>query len=179
MTAYDSWEYLLYRQFNKIEREDMKVNFFIERDMRAARDIARTDGIQRVEPIAEWPVEARNGWRKKTIVLTGFRQGDKLKCLLDASDNRIELPRDGLALAEYLADQLGIRVGDRLGRGARRRLPAHRRGGSRSSFHGGGLEPLLHEAHGRSAACFREDRGGGCLLRRSPACRPGTGAEMR
>jgi putative ABC transport system permease protein len=108
----DALHYGLHFQFFELQRQDMKVSFQLERDKSTLHDMLRFDHVRRAEPVLEYPFEIRNGWRKKDVVIIGLARGTELQRLVTADGGVVEVGGNGLILEEYLAQQLGLRVGD-------------------------------------------------------------------
>ncbi|MCF7731646.1 MAG: ABC transporter permease [Akkermansiaceae bacterium] len=108
----DSIDYLLTFQWNRQQRQDAMV-FLTEPGSPAGfHDLEHLPGVIRAEPLRSVPARLRFGHRSRKLAVTGLEQGAYLNRLLDAADNVIEMPQEGLVMSEKLAEVLGARIGD-------------------------------------------------------------------
>lgn len=110
--ALDGMEYMLDFQFNKTQREDVKVTFAVERSKAALYEASRFEHVLSAEPILQYPFEVKNGWHEKDIFVFGLPRGAHLQKLIGPNEREIDVGTDGLILAQWLANDLGVRVGD-------------------------------------------------------------------
>ncbi|MFH1422171.1 MAG: FtsX-like permease family protein, partial [Planctomycetota bacterium] len=108
----DAMDYLMEHQFRRVQCEDVKVYFSSERDVSSARELAHLREVKRAEPVLEVPVEIRNGWRKKSLSITGIEKNGELHRVLDVGSRRVRVPEKGVLLEKRIADFLGVKVGD-------------------------------------------------------------------
>jgi putative ABC transport system permease protein len=108
----DSMDFALTFQFEEVQREDLKVGFHQEQGKGTYYDIARLPHVRRAEPVIEYPFEARSGWRRKDIIVTGLPQGAELQKIMRFDRIETPLPENGLVLVDRLAQELGVRPGD-------------------------------------------------------------------
>ncbi len=110
--AQDGIEYVLKFQYELSQKEDMKLNFMLERDKSALYEAARFEHVRRAEPLLQYPFELRNGWKKKDVVVTGLARDASLQLLLDDHLARVDVGDHGLVLADNIAEDLNVRAGD-------------------------------------------------------------------
>jgi putative ABC transport system permease protein len=108
----DSIDRLLRLQYEIAHREDMTVTFDSARPWRAIRDLERVPGIRCVEGERLLPVRLHAGSMVKTTAILGVAPTTDLHQLLDAFQQVMQLPSDGLALSRTLADELCVRAGE-------------------------------------------------------------------
>ena len=108
----DSIDYMLDVQFRLTERQDMTVSFTKPTSRRALHELERMPGVFHGEPYRAVPVRLRNGWRTYRTVIQGYEPGGRLYRTLDANLEVADAPPEGLVLTDYLADLLGLRIGD-------------------------------------------------------------------
>ncbi len=108
----DALHYGLHFQFFELQRQDMKLSFQMEQGKRTLYDVQRFAHVRRAEPVLEYPFEMRNGWRTKDTVVIGLPRGAELQKLITVEGNTVDVGADGLIVEEYLAQQLGLEVGD-------------------------------------------------------------------
>jgi len=109
---FDAVDYMLDVQFRQVQREDVAVLFTGPRNASARYDMARLDGVLRVEPYRVAPARIHEGHRKRNIPLTGLSPDGELRRILDQDFVPHAPPADGLLLGEKLAEVLGVRPGD-------------------------------------------------------------------
>src|SRR5690606_26937317 len=109
---FDAVDYMLDVQFRQVQREDVAVLFTGPRNASARYDMARLDGVLRVEPYRVAPARIHAGHRKRNIPLTGLSPDGELRRILDQGFVPHAPPADGLLLGEKLAEVLGVRPGD-------------------------------------------------------------------
>jgi|SRR5579863_1549684 len=94
------------------DRQDASVNFIERRPQNVLSQIARLPGVLAVEPYREVPVRIRNGSVERRVMISGRPRNADLRRIIDADLRPVELPESGLALSAWLAQILGVRVGD-------------------------------------------------------------------
>lgn len=109
---FDAVDLMLEMQFRQVQREDVAVLFNGPRNASARHDMARLDGVLRVEPYRVSPARIHAGHRSRHVPLTGLPEDGELRRILDMDFVRHRPPTDGLLLGEPLADVLGVRAGD-------------------------------------------------------------------
>jgi putative ABC transport system permease protein len=110
----DSLEELMDFQYERVERQDVRLAFNDYRGHEALLEARRLPGVRRAEPALDVPVRFVNGWREKRAALTGMDPDGELRGLVDRHGRTAELPRDGLLLSSKLAEILDVGVGDGL-----------------------------------------------------------------
>lgn len=105
-------DYMVEVQFKLSQREDVIVNFSEPTSQRALYSIQELEGIHYAEGFRNVPVELKFQHRTHRTAIQGLRPDSQLKRVLDTELNRIELPKEGIVLTDYLADLLHARVGD-------------------------------------------------------------------
>ena len=108
----DSLSYMLRFQFSEAQREDVKVNFPIERGKDAYYEVRRFDHVRRAEPVLQYPFEVRSRWRKKDTFVIGLPRHAQLQKLLDEKRREVDVGERGLVLSKHLAEDLGVNPGD-------------------------------------------------------------------
>ncbi len=128
MGAYqlDAVEEMIDRQYRQVLRMDMELTFVDATPARAAGELRHQPGVLAVEAWRRVPVTLRHGHREARTALLGLEAEPRLRQVLDADGRAQRLPKEGVLLTRYLADQLDARVGDELEvtvmEGQRRRL---------------------------------------------------------
>lgn len=110
----DAVQYMLEHQFEKVQREDLRVAFYLERGSAALNEARRWPHVRRVEPLLNYPFELRKGWRKKEVLVMGLPDQMQLFQLLDTENQPVRLRGNGLTLLDITARELGVTVGDTL-----------------------------------------------------------------
>ena len=110
----DCMDYLMDYQFNVLQKQDVRVAFHTERGKGAYFDARRFPYVRAAEPVLDYPFTLKSGWRKKDVVITGVRPGDRMVGLETVEGYRIEVGDGGLVITQHLADALCLRPGDAL-----------------------------------------------------------------
>lgn len=114
MFMYGGIERMMDLQFRVAQREDLTVSFARDLGADARLDLARLDGVARVEPYQSVPVRLRSGHRERELTITGLEPGSLLRRIV-AQDGRIHpIPLEGLVLSATLAKRLAVERGDML-----------------------------------------------------------------
>lgn len=108
----DSIDYIFDQHFFVMQRQDHKVIFAKPANYQDASELASLKGVRRSEPILEVPVQIKNGWMKQETTVVGLDRRHTLTALFDASRQPTELPKQGILLAESVAEKLQIHIGD-------------------------------------------------------------------
>ena len=98
--------------FSTSMREDMAVSFRRPVDESVVRSVAAIPGVTRAEPLRSTPVAIGHGHLEKRRTLQGHPEGASLRRFVDQRGEVLPLPRHGIALDDYTAELLGVRVGD-------------------------------------------------------------------
>lgn len=111
---FDSISYLLEVQFRQTQREDITVSFLQNLPDAARHDLARLDGVTRVETYRMAPARLRfEHWSRETVI-QGMEEDGQLRRIITADGGVQPLPADGLVLSLVLAQRLRVQVGDTL-----------------------------------------------------------------
>jgi putative ABC transport system permease protein len=110
----DSVDFMVDVQFRQAQREDMTITYIEPSARRTIHELKGLFGVEQVEPFRTVPAQFRYGHRTYRTVIQSFEPGTGLHYLLDTRLKPIELPPSGIVLTDYLAEMLGIKVGDKL-----------------------------------------------------------------
>lgn len=94
------------------DRQDATVNFIERRPLSVVNEVARLPGVLAAEPYREVPARIRNGSIERRVVISGRPRNAELSRVVDVALRLVELPADGLAISNWLAQILGVRTGD-------------------------------------------------------------------
>ena len=108
----DALNYGLDFQFRRVQREDVRVSFVLEKGRDALYELAQLPGVRRAEPMLQYPFEVKAGWRKKELVVIGTRSTSEMQNLMDFKLRDVVLPPEGLVITDFLAKELGVQPGD-------------------------------------------------------------------
>ncbi|MDX1648027.1 MAG: FtsX-like permease family protein, partial [Longimicrobiales bacterium] len=112
MFLFDGVELAMDQQFHVAQREDLTVTFIQELSEGARHDLAREDGVVRVEPFLTVPVRLRAGHRERELAITGLEVDGRLRRIVGGKGDLHALPLQGLLLSAFLAERLGLTPGD-------------------------------------------------------------------
>ena len=108
----DTVDILMHRQFVDVARQDASVYPVAPFTQQSLSSIAAIDGVDEVEPGAEWPVSVSSGSDSYLTQLTAFQPGTVMHGFYDPSGNELTLPTDGVLLGAALRNQLHVEAGD-------------------------------------------------------------------
>lgn len=108
----DSIKYILYQNFFVFQKQDYKVMFAQPSSYYDALELENLDGVRKVEPILEIPVEIQNGWRKEDTLAIGVVEANSFYRLIDDTDAPVKVPKSGILVAHSIAKKLDIKAGD-------------------------------------------------------------------
>lgn len=109
----DSMIFMMDYQFNKIQKEDLRISFYIERDKRAFYEASRFPYVKKAEELLVYPFECKNKWHKKQVVIYGIKTNSELYNLIDINENKIKITKEGVFLSDKIAKELDLKKGDR------------------------------------------------------------------
>lgn len=105
-------DYLIEFQFNTTQRQDITVTFTEPASPAAADEVARIEGVLSSEPFRAVPVRFRAGPRSRREAIMGLAAAPRLSRVIDAGEQPLAMPPEGLLLSDTLADLLAVRPGD-------------------------------------------------------------------
>lgn len=108
----DGIEYLMDYEFERTQRQDVRVGFFMERGKEALYEAQRFDYVDYAEPMLQYPFTLTNGWRTKDVLVVGLPRHSRLQRLMDTNERTVDIGEEGLVLSEKLASMLSLHVGD-------------------------------------------------------------------
>lgn len=94
------------------DRQDATVSFVERRPQSVVEQIGHLPGVLAVEPYREVPVRIRNGSIERRIIISGRPRDADLRRIIDVDLHSVALPENGLAISAWLAQILGVHVGD-------------------------------------------------------------------
>lgn len=113
-TVYDSFMYMIDFQYEKVQREDMRIGFVSSRSKAALYEVSRFDHVRMAEPLLQYPFEVRSAWRTKDVVVFGLPRNARLQLILDDQERPVDIGDQGIVLPTFLAGDLGVEAGDTL-----------------------------------------------------------------
>ena len=112
--ALDSMDFIIDYEFFKTQRQDMRLNLFMERGKEALYEADKIEHVRYAEPLLQYPFTMKNGWRSKDVLITGVPRNARLHRIYDLEDRPVDVGESGLVLSEKLASLMGVGVGDML-----------------------------------------------------------------
>ena len=94
------------------DRHDAALSFVEKRPQNVVEQIAHLPGVLAVEPYREVPVRIRYGSIERRIIISGRPRDADLRQIIDVNLHSVALPESGLAISAWLAQILGVRIGD-------------------------------------------------------------------
>jgi putative ABC transport system permease protein len=91
----DSIDYILYQNFFVFQKQDYKITFSKPSSYFDALELGSIEGVRKVEPVLEVPIEIRNGWRKEETFAVGIIAGNEFYSLIDDGFAPVKVPEEG------------------------------------------------------------------------------------
>ena len=108
----DAVEQLVDVTYFMADRQDASIGFVEKRPQDIVLQVARLPGVLATEPNREVPVRIRRGNIERRIMISGRPRDADLSRIIDTDLRPVTLPESGLAISNWLAQILGVRVGD-------------------------------------------------------------------
>lgn len=108
----DSIDHMIDVQFWLAERDDITITFNEPTSYRAMLELQRIEGVKYAEGFRAVPARLRAGRRTYRTAILGLPSHSDLHRTLDKGLRPVDPLRGGLVLTDYLAELLGVRVGD-------------------------------------------------------------------
>lgn len=99
-------------QWDVSQRQTVTVSLVEPGPLRALADFRALPGVILAEPFRAVPIELRSGNRSRRLGLSGVPANSDLARVIDANNQRITLPQQGLVLSKALAEALELKTGD-------------------------------------------------------------------
>lgn len=109
---HDAIDFMIQRQFQPAERQDLSVVLFEPASPRALAELASLQGVRRVEGERTVPVRVAHRSAGYRTVLRSLDPASQLRRPLDRNGEPIAPSAHGVLLTDYLARYLGARPGD-------------------------------------------------------------------
>lgn len=109
---HDAIDYMIQRQFQPAERQDMSVALFEPSSPRALSELRALHGVLRVEGERIVPIRLRYRTAAYRTALRGVDRAARLRRPLDGRGRAVAPPAGGIVVTDYLATFLGARPGD-------------------------------------------------------------------
>ena len=111
----DTINYMMDLHYGLSQRDDLAVGFIEPTARRALTELQSLHGVEYGEPVRTVPARLRFEHREYRVYISALEPGTTIKRLVDSDLNIVELPRDGIVLNEYLAEEiLRIKTGELL-----------------------------------------------------------------
>lgn len=105
-------DYILTFQWSLVARQDATVSLIEPGSASALNDLRNLPGVMNAEPFRSSPARLRFGHHSRRLGITGLPRSATLNRLLNASEQTVDLPPNGLLLSSKLAEVLGAKPGD-------------------------------------------------------------------
>ena len=109
---YDAIRYLMWVQFEVVQRDHVTVAFNEPRSGSARHELDRLPGVLLSEPFRAVPARIRFAHRSRRVELTGLPAHSDLRRLIDINLRNVDLPAEGIVITAKLAELLGAKPGD-------------------------------------------------------------------
>lgn len=114
LVMYDSTDYLIEFQFERVAHSDVDIGMRDEKSVAALYEARDLPGVGYAEPVLGLVCDLRHGRRARRLAITGLPAGHRLTTPVQADGSPIEIPPDGLVMSKKLARILNLQVGDQL-----------------------------------------------------------------
>ncbi|NOQ65257.1 MAG: FtsX-like permease family protein [Methyloprofundus sp.] len=108
----DAMDYMVNTEFNLSQREDLTVTLINPTSYRALYELNNIPGVLRAEAYRTASVKMHAGSHSHRTAIQGFSSNNVLHRLLDTQNTAISIPDTGILLTEFLAQKLGVKIGD-------------------------------------------------------------------
>ena len=108
----DSIDFILTQHFVEFQRQDYKVVFNKPASYEDTLELNSIEGVARVEPICELPIEIKKGWRKVDTLLVGLSGKNTFYRLENQNLKPVGIPEKGILVAHVTAEKLNLMTGD-------------------------------------------------------------------
>ncbi len=108
----DAINYMMQLQFFVSDRSDMQIVFAEPVSGAAIHQVRQLPGVTYAEAFRSVPARLRVGHRRRQVGILGLERDLELFRPIDAEENVIEIPEEGLLLSQKLADILQVDTGD-------------------------------------------------------------------
>jgi putative ABC transport system permease protein len=113
-SMFDMFDLIMDSQFNSANRQDATVIFTNSRSADVDNDVYHLPGVLRVEPFRMVPVDVSYKSKTKRLAIQSISEEQELIRVIDFDGKPVYIPESGLVLTKYLADKLGLAIGDSL-----------------------------------------------------------------
>ncbi len=110
----DAINYMMDVQFRLAQRQDMTLGFYEAAGGRALNELSAMPGVYQAEGFRTVSAVLRYGQHEYRAALQGYDPQGRLFSVLNRQLQPVELPVEGVLLTDYLAQLLGIKVGETL-----------------------------------------------------------------
>ena len=108
----DALDYLIDFQFFIAQRQDITLTFVEPTSSSVMHEVNQLPGVFAGEPLRSVHVYIRHRHREKRTAITGLPPHRQLQRLLDANEQEVSLPPDGMIVSDKLAQLLDAKPGD-------------------------------------------------------------------
>ncbi len=108
----DAMDYLITYQFDTVQKQDVRVDFQVERGKGALLEAGRFPYVRAAEPQLNYPFTFKHAWRKMDTVVTGIVPDAQMLNLESMDGYPIEVGQDGLVIGQHIANKLALLPGD-------------------------------------------------------------------
>lgn len=103
---------LMDQQYRLVQKMDIVLHFSEPTSEKALAELRHEPGVRHAEGFRNVAVRLRNGHRSYRTSIQGMEAEPALRGLVDEDGRRLRLPDAGLMMTDYLAEHLGLQVGD-------------------------------------------------------------------
>jgi len=114
MFMFEGVDYMMDLQFRVIQREDLTVTFERPLDASVSYDLARLDGVTRVETFLVTPARLSGGHIDHETAIQALDPDGRMRRVMTAEGRVYPVPANGLVLSRWIADELKVEQGDPL-----------------------------------------------------------------
>jgi putative ABC transport system permease protein len=108
----DMIQFLLQTEFQRIQREDMRVGFWKPVPLGAFRELEQISGVISLEGFRVEPVRLRFRHHERLLTLEGVPREIRMHRKMNSDLKPLSVPENGLVISRYFEKEWGMRPGD-------------------------------------------------------------------
>jgi putative ABC transport system permease protein len=108
----DTTQVLLARQFDEVQTQDAQVYLAPDASRATPHEVAQVEGVERVEPVADYAVAVRSAAGSYQTSLLAFARDTTMHGFSPVAGGPDGLPAEGVLLGAALEERLDVSVGD-------------------------------------------------------------------
>lgn len=108
----DTIDFMIKRQFEQVNREDVQVGFVVPRKNDVLNELKNIPGVNFVEGSRMVAVRLETRNVTKETVLIGYEDSSQLRRILSREGSALVMPENGVLLSDYFRKKFGLKAGE-------------------------------------------------------------------